>query len=120
MSKDPAFLFYPGDYLRDTQCMSEKSQVSYDRLMCEHMRNIKITPRQLKFFIKRLSEDEKEEVMETLTKVNGGFQISWVAESIMKRRAFSESRRKNRAGSKKKICATYDKHMENEIENENF
>ena len=63
MAKDPAFLFYPGDYLRDTQTMSEGTQVAYDRIMCEHMRNICISKKQLKFFTKRLSEDEIEELM---------------------------------------------------------
>lgn len=115
MSKDPAFLFYPGDYLRDTQCFSEKVQVSYDRIMCEHMRNICISQKQLKFFTKRLNDEESEELMVSLSKVDGGYQIGWVAESIMKRRAYSESRRKNREKHKK----TYVKHMENENENEN-
>jgi len=115
MAKDPAFLFYPGDYLRDTQCLSEKAQVSYDRIMCEHMRNICISEQQLKFFTKRLSDDEKEELSMTLTKVAGGFQIEWVVESIEKRRKYSESRRSNRT---KKISTTYDSHMENEDENE--
>ena len=123
MAKDPAFIFYPGDYLRDTQCLSEKTQVAYDRIMCEHMRNICISQQQLKFFTKRLSEDEQEELLMVLTEVNGGYQISWVAESIEKRRAYSDSRRKNREGSKKdmkKIPKTYVPHMENEIEIENI
>lgn len=119
MAKDPAFLFYPGDYLRDTQCLSEKSQVAYDRIMCEHMRNICISQEQLNFFTKRLNEDEKIEVFSLLTKIRGGFQIHWVAESIAKRRLYSESRRKNRDGKTKNICNTYVSHMENEIENEN-
>jgi hypothetical protein len=121
--KDPAFLFYPGDYLRDTQCLSEKSQVAYDRIMCEHMRNICISQQQLNFFTKRLTDDEKQEIISLLKSVNGGFQIEWVAESIVKRRDYSESRRKNRI---KKIITydkdmkTYDEHMENEIEIENI
>ena len=119
MAKDPAFLFYPGDYLRDTQTLSEKTQVAYDRIMCEHMRNICITQQQLKFFTKRLNSDEIEELMFTLKKVNGGFQIEWVAESIEKRRSYSESRRENRKGKSKKDMLTYDKHMENENEDEN-
>ena len=100
--KDPAFLFYPGDYLRDTQTLSEKAQVAYDRIMCEHMRNICIRQQQLKFFTKRLDEDEKEELMSVLTEVNGGFCIEWVADSISKRRAYSESRRQNRSSKKEK------------------
>lgn len=118
--KDPAFLFYPGDYLRDTQNLSEKSQVAYDRIMCEHMRNICISKQQLKFFTKRLNEDELEELMFMLSPYNGGYQIEWVAQSIVKRREYSESRRKNRSNPKKKTSKTYDKHMENENENENI
>lgn len=116
--KDPAFLFYPGDYLRDTQCLSEKSQVAYDRLMCEHMRNICISKQQLTFFTKRLTDEEKSELMFLLTEINGGYQITWVADSILKRRNYSDSRRKNRNSKPKNISSTYDSHMENEIENE--
>ena len=119
MAKDPAFLFYPGDYLRDTQCLSEQSQVAYDRIMCEHMRNICITQQQLKFFTKRLTEDEREELDMILTKIDGGYQIDWVVDSILKRRAYSESRRKNRKSKAKKISKTYDSHMENENEIDN-
>lgn len=120
MAKDPAFLFYPGDYLRDTQCLSENSQVAYDRIMCEHMRNICITKQQLKFFTKRLSPDEVEELMFTLTEIEGGYQIEWVSESISKRKAYSESRRKNRTSKKTEsssdTSSTYVEHMENENE----
>ena len=118
MAKDPAFLFYPGDYLRDTQILSENTQVAYDRIMCEHMRSICISQKQLNFLTKRLSEDEKQELSMVLTKVEDGFQITWVAESILKRMAYSKSRRENRKGKKKKdvnnTSITYDPHMENE------
>jgi len=119
MSNDPAFLFYPGDYLRDTQCFSEKVQVAYDRIMCEHMRNICITQQQLNFFTKRLSPEEKEELAYVLVRSKDGFQIKWVAESIVKRRAYSKSRRINRTKHMSNICKTYDEHMENENVNEN-
>lgn len=116
MSKDFAFLFKPGDYLRDTQCLSEKVQVAYDRIMCEHMRNICITKQQLNFFTKRLNQDEKDELFLVLSTINGGFEISWVAESIRERMAYSESRRLNREGKTKKhmnnISKTYVSHME--------
>lgn len=116
MAKDPAFLFYPGDYLQDTQGMSEGSQVAYDRIICKHMLNIPITQQQVNYFTKRLSEDEKTEVYSALKKVDGGFVIEWVAESISKRRAYSESRSKNRQGSHDKDMKTYVQHMVNEIE----
>lgn len=124
MAKDPAFLFYPGDYLRDTQNLSEKSQVAYDRIMCEHMRNIcedmsfiTVSKKQVDFFIKRLSDEEKDELMFVLTKKREGFQIEWVAESIAKRKVYSNSRSKNREGKKDEDMLTYDSHMEDEKEN---
>lgn len=117
MAKDPAFLFYPGDYLRDTQCLSEACQVAYDRIMCEHMRNICISQEQLNFFTKRLTTEEKNELLFILKKINGGFQIEWVAESIVKRKDYSISRAKNRKSKPNEDVKTYVKHMENEIEN---
>lgn len=116
MAKDPAFLFYPGDYLRDTQCLCEQSQVAYDRIMCEHMRNICISKEQFKFFTKKLTPEQTEELLFILTETKNGYQIDWVVESINKRRAFSESRRNNRTGKVKKHMKTYVKHMEIEIE----
>lgn len=121
MSKDPAFLFYPGDYLRDTQVLSGESQVAYDRIMCEHMRNICISKQRLKFFTKRLDQDQTEEIMSVLVECPEGFQIPWVADSINKRRRYSESRRQNRMKKPQKdminISQSYDQHMENENEN---
>ena len=118
MGKDPAFLFYPGDYLRDTQNFNEIQQVAYDRIMCEHIRNICITQTQLNFFTKRLNHDEKKEFMTYLKQIEGGFQIEWVAESLEKRRVYGEGRRQNRVKNKKNIDETYVGHMENENENE--
>jgi hypothetical protein len=116
MANDPAFLFYPGDYLRDTQCLCEKSQVAYDRIMCEHMRNICISQEQLNFFTKKLNAEENAEVLMVLTKIEGGYQIKWVAESISKRRSYSESRRQNRSSKSNNISKSYDLHMDNENE----
>ncbi len=124
MAKDTrfCFTFYPGDYLRDTQCLSEGAQVAYDRIMCEHMRNICVSQQQLKFFTKKLSEDEKEELLTVLTKSDDGYMISWVVDSIVKKQAYSESRAENRKGKKKehvkKTSKSYVPHMEDEIEKE--
>lgn len=122
MAKDPAFLFYPGDYLRDTQCLSEKAQVAYDRIMCEHMRNICITQQQLDFFTKRLNDSEKFEIISVLVKKLDCYQIPWIVESIEKRREYSDSRRKNRSGKPEKPTQSYDSHIltyDSHMENEN-
>lgn len=122
-----AFVFFPGSYLRDTQCLSEKSQVAYDRIMCEHVRNICISKSQFKFFVKKLNNEEIEELMQVLTENEDGFQITWVADSINKYNNYRQSRSNNRKGKTKKqeenknnhmenISKTYDKHMEYEYE----
>lgn len=122
MAKAPGFIFYPGDYLRDTQCLSEAVQVAYDRIMCEHMRNICISQQQLTFFTKRLNPDQREELLNVLTQVDGGYQITWVADSILKYNAFRESRSKNRQGKTKEhkniTSNSSDKHMDIENDNE--
>lgn len=117
---DPAFLFYPGDYLQDTQTLSEASQVAYDRIMCRHMKNMCITQADYKFLTKRLTDDQQEELAQVVhRKWDGTYVIPWVAESIEKRRAYSESRKKNRSKKPDKTSKTYVPHMVNEIENEN-
>lgn len=122
MAKDPAFLFYPGDYLRDTQCLSEKTQVAYDRIMCEHMRNtsidvnnIIVSKDKVTFFTKRLSEEERQELFTVMVKRGNGYQIEWVAESIADRRLYSESRSKNRS-KKDESHENTSEHMEDDIE----
>ena len=102
MAKDFAFQFCPGDYLRDTQCLSEKSQVAYDRIMCEHIRNVSndaesiwIPHDKVCFFAKRLNEDESAELFHVLKKnpiKDGGFQIEWVAEKVAERQSCSAQR----------------------------
>lgn len=124
MAKDPGFIFYPGDYLRDTQILSEAVQVAYDRIMCEHMRNICVSYEQLKFFTKKLNADEIAELKSVLVEDNGkGYYIEWVRMAIEKRREYSKSRANNRIGKskpslkkKKNISKSYVPHMENENE----
>lgn len=121
-----AFLFYPGDYLRDTQCLSSNAQVVYDRLICEHVRNLCISQARLNFFTKNCTPDEVEQVVSVLEMTENGYCIRWVVDSINKRTAFSESRRKNRTSkpitSDEHILThhedmlTYHKDMEIEIE----
>lgn len=122
MAKDPGFKFYPGDYLRDTQCLSEAVQVAYDRIMCEHMRNICISQERHNFFTKRLSASEKEELNNVLIKCEDGYYIDWVRESILKGRAYSTSRAINREGKNKdkhkKDILTYVAHMDNDNDND--
>jgi hypothetical protein len=105
MPKAPGFIFYPGDYLQDTQNLCEAAQVAYDRIMCLHMKYICVSKQQLDFFTKRLNSDQKAELAMVLTKVGDGedaeYQISWVVDSILKYRNFCDSRASNRKGKTK-------------------
>jgi hypothetical protein len=92
--------------------------------MCEHMRNISkdvskiaVTKDKLNFFTKRLTEDEKSELLHVLTKVDIGYQIEWVALSIWKRRNYSESRADNRKKKTSEDMLSHDVDMDNENEN---
>lgn len=135
MTKDFAFQFVPGEYLRDTQCLSEKGQVAYDRIMCEHIRSICsdmdgvcIPKERIDFFCKRLSSEEKWEVLSVLREVGGGFQIEWVAKSVSQRAGYVESRKNNGSSpktskKKKKHNKAYAEHSNNNnnsIDNNNL
>ena len=83
------------------------------------MRSIPVAKNRIEFFSKSLNDTQKEELMSVLVKNDEGFLIEWVSQSIKKRIAYSESRRKNGlrayALHKKSICYA----QENENENEN-
>lgn len=118
-TKSPAFLFYPGDYLKDTQLLPAKAQVAYTRIMCEHINNICIRQAVVTFLTKNLDSDERDLLMDRLVETENGYQIEWVVAAIEKQRAYSESRRKNRMNKKKNISKTHDNHMTTHMENEN-
>lgn len=124
--KDFAFLFKPGDYLRDTQCLSSDVQVAYDRIMCEMLRNICLTKDRLNFFTKRLTQDQKDELNNVIEIENDSVYIPWVKLSIEERISYCESRRKNRLNKLSEKTRThddhmktYDEHMEGESDNDN-
>jgi hypothetical protein len=76
------------------------------------MRNICLTQARLKFFTKRLNDEQRAELFAVLAPCDGGYQIPWVVASIEKRREYSDSRRKNRI-SKKNDGDKKNEHMNN-------
>ncbi|HLI94240.1 MAG TPA: hypothetical protein VKU83_11540 [Puia sp.] len=120
--KVPGFIFYPGDYLQDTQNLSADAQTAYDRIMCLHMKNICISKQQLDFFTKRLTAEQKSELLMVLV-VNGEgeestYRIAWVTDSILKYRKFCESRSSNRKGKNKEQVKNTSSTSEQLVENE--
>lgn len=97
--------------------MSDEQVGKYIRLLCAQHQ------------IGHLSEEDMLKICKTYDKdvlakfskdPQGNFYNERLESEILRRKAYSESRRQNRMSKKKKnICQSYEKHMENETENEN-
>jgi uncharacterized protein YdaU (DUF1376 family) len=118
MAKDPAFLFYPGDFNTGTQFFTDDQVGKYMRLLMAQHQHGHLTENQVIFICKSYDKD----VMSKFVKDGNGLWYNERLEiEIVKRKKFVESRSKNKEGkSKSKIISkSYDSHMENENENEN-
>lgn len=122
MGKDPAFLFYPGDWMGGTMTFSRSHKGAYmDLLMCQfnhgHMalQDVKVV----------LGSDF-DEMWEPKLKVkfeidaNGRFFNEKLEKEVFKRRAFTLSRKKNLSHMVSHMDSHMDKHMENGNGNRNI
>jgi len=119
--KSPAFLFYAGDYLKDTQLLPVKAEIAYIRILCEHINNLTVKHHAIKFITRELDDEERILLFDRLEQLEDGYRIPWVVTAIEKQRAFSESRRNN-ANAKKgstSLPSVKHKHHHKEKENEN-
>ncbi len=114
MSKDPAFLLYPQDFLVGTMTMTNEQVGKYVRLLC------------LQHQTGHLTEDDMLDICEAKdAKIwrkfkqdeSGLYFNERLKLETEKRRKYSESRRNNRT-KKDNICKTYEPHMENVNEDE--
>lgn len=122
MAKDPAFLFYPGDWLGGTMGMTFEQKGAYLELLVFQFNN------------GRFSKTQAEQVLSICFAsvwqvVNKKFKsdglLYWnerLELEIARRKRFSESRRDNAKGgkSKDKPPKAYAEHMENENEIEDI
>lgn len=123
--KDPAFLFYSGDFLSGTMLMSNEEVGVYIKLLClqhqqGHLEEADMLG--LGATSKIFNKFQKDE--------NGKYFNERLETEVAKRKAYSESRRNNRKKKEdnisktyeedmKNICNSYVEHMENENENIN-
>jgi len=118
MAKDPAFLFYSNDFLSGTFTMDNEQVGKYIRLLClQHQKGILSKKDMLK-----ICKTYDEDIFCKFTQDNEGnyFNIR-LKEEYDKRKAYSESRSKNRKSiKKKKVSKSYVPHMENENENKDI
>ena len=111
MAKDPAFLFYSNDFLSGTFTMSNEQVGKYIRLLCLQHQKGKLTKNDMLNICKTYDEDIFSKFK--VDKDNNYYNLR-LKEEFERRKAYSESRRKNR--KKPKVSKTYDKHMETETE----
>jgi uncharacterized protein YdaU (DUF1376 family) len=118
MAKDPAFLFYPNDYIGGTLGMTFEDKGAYIELLMVQFNRGHMTSDMIGQTIGQLWDKVKDKFEED---EDGKFFNKRLEEEQIKRKRFSESRRNNKKGTnqhtKKTGHVTY--HMENENENEN-
>jgi len=118
MAKDPAFLFYPGDFNTGTQFFTDDQVGKYIRLLMAQHQHGHLTENQVIFICKSYDNH----IMKKFVKDKDGL---WFNErlqiEIEKRKNFVLSRSKNKEGKTKSkiIRKSYENHMENENENRN-
>ncbi len=121
--KDPAFLFYPGDAAEDVSHMNRLERGAYfDFVQAQK----KFGPLNLTMVQKILGKDFEsvwDSLKMCLTYENDMYYITWLQDSIIKRKKYSESRADNRKGQNKaknkENELTYVRHMENGNGNRN-
>jgi len=110
MPKDPAFLFYPNDFMSGTQFFTDEQVGKYIRLLiAQHQ----IGHLEEKHMLQICKTYDKDIFFKFVKDINGKFYNERLDYEIYKRKKYTESRSKNRT-SKKNISSTYEKHMENE------
>jgi hypothetical protein len=119
MSKDPAVLFYTSDFLTGTMTMTNEQVGQYIRLLCLQHQKYTLTEKDMKNICPTYDED----IYSKFAKDENGYYNERMRNEYNKRKKYSESRANNRKGKTKKhmknTSLTYEKHMENEDENEN-
>lgn len=119
MAKDPAFLFYTGDFSTGTQFFSDEQVGKYIRLLMAQHQLGHLQEKHMIMICKSYDKD----IFDKFKKDEAGlFFNERLEEEIMKRKKFSESRSNNKKGKTKPLKAekkekSYDNHMENKDEN---
>lgn len=113
MAKDPAFLFYSGDFVCGTLTMSDKQVGQYIRLMCLQHQQGHLSEEKMLSICRKHDPDIWSKFVRD---ENGLYYNLRLDEEISKRNNYCNSRRKNRENAN--ICGTHDNtyvpHMGNE------
>lgn len=118
--KDPAFLFYPGDWLSGTMGMTFEEKGAYFELLIFQFNTGKFTKAQAKQVLSICSAYVFDKVLQKFDSDGTFFWKQRLSDEIERRKKFSESRKNNAKSKKKHITKdkAYAKHMETETINE--
>ena len=121
--KDPAFLFYSNDFLSGTMLMTDEETGQYIKLLCLQHQKGHLKEKDML----NICKSYNEEIFSKFKKdKDENYYNERLEYEVNKRKAYSESRRNNRRKKEtyekdmKKICNSYEEHMENENVNENI
>lgn len=123
-NKDPAFLFYPSDFLTGTMLLSNEQIGKYIKLLCLQHQHGSLSE---KHMLQICGEYDEELYSKFKKDDDGKYYNERLQKETIKRKKYSESRRQNRMGGAKKdeekpsyddtydftYAETYDGHMEN-------
>ena len=98
--KDPAFLFYPGDWLGGTMLFSRRQKGAYMDLLMTQFNNGHMTLNQIKTILGKEDSHLWEEILESkfIRDDDGLFFNDRLQLEKNKRMKFTQSRRDNRSG----------------------
>jgi len=114
--KDPAFLFYPSDFLTGTMFMSDEQVGKYIRLLCVQHQYGTIDENHMKIICK---SHDKDIISKFQKDGSGNYFNQRLKDEIDKRKRYCESRSANKLGKKKSknhmknISKSYEDHMGN-------
>lgn len=116
MAKDPAILFYTSDFLTGTFTMTDEQVGRYIKLLCLQHQKGHLTIKDLEF----VCRGKDAEVFAKFEQdAEGCFFNKTLKEHSEKRKAYSDSRRKNLKGKKPHMDIHMEHHMAAHMENEN-
>jgi uncharacterized protein YdaU (DUF1376 family) len=120
MAKDPALLFYTSDFLTGTMFLSNEQIGKYIRLLCAQHQKGRLEEKDM---LNVCLTYDKHVFSKFIVDEDGFYYNKRMEEEALKRKNYSDSRRKNREGKTKEhmknTCLSYVKHMENVNEDVN-
>ena len=106
MGKDPAFLFYPGDWTQGTQYYTFEEKGAYITLLCLQFDKETLTDDLIKRTLGIRYKMLWPVIKEKFKIENETYYNEKLLEVMTKRKAFTESRRQNRLGKTKQVKDT--------------